>query len=108
MVAVSKLSTLTEWIARRFVVPPDLGREGFSIPSITMGRPIVPELVLAEVTGPRISAEVERLLTDLTARQQISANLAEVRRRLGPPGVLERAAGEVLRMLDSRAAGTLR
>ncbi len=108
MVAVSKLSPITEWIARRFVVPPDLGREGFSIPSITMGRPIVPELILAEVTGPRISAEVERLLTDLTARQQISANLAEVRRRLGPPGVLERAAGEVLRVLDRRAAGTLR
>jgi hypothetical protein len=38
----------------------------------------------------------------------VRADLAEVRRRLGPPGVLDRAAAETLRVLDSRAAGTLR
>ncbi len=108
MVVVYRVSGLTEWIARRFVVPPDLGREGFSIPSITMGRPVVPELIQEAVTGPRIRAEVERLLTDRAALDHITADLAEVRRRLGPPGVLGRAAGAVLRVLDSRAAGTLR
>lgn len=108
MVVVYKLSRLTEWIARRFVVPPDLGREGFSIPSIVMGRPIVPELIQATVTGPRIAQEVERLLTDHAAREQMRAHLAEVRRRLGPPGVLERAAQDILHVLDSRAGGTLR
>lgn len=108
MVVVYRVSRVTEWIARRFVVPADLGREGFSIPSITLGRPIVPELLQRSVSGPRIYAEVERLLTNSVVRQQMMADLAEVRLRLGPPGVLERAAGEVLSLLDSRAAGTLR
>lgn len=108
MVVVYRVSRLTEWIARRFVVPPDLGREGFSIPSITIGRPVVPELIQEAVTGPRIRVEVERLLTDRAVRERMSADLAEVRRRLGPPGVLERAAEAVLHALDSGAAGTLR
>ncbi len=108
MVVVYRVSRLTEWIARRFVVPPDLGREGFSIPSITLGRPVVPELIQEAVTGPRIRVEVERLLTDRAVRERMSADLAEVRRRLGPPGVLERAAEAVLHALDSGAAGTLR
>ncbi len=108
MVAVYRVSRLTEWIARRFVVPPDLGRTGFTIPSIVIGRPVVPELFQASVTGPRIFAEVDRLLTDPAAAAQMRADLAEVRRRLGPPGVLERAAAQVLDVLDSRVAGTLR
>jgi len=108
MVVVYRLSRLTEWIARRFVIPPDLGRHGYSIPSIVLGRPIVPELIQDAVSGPRISAEVERLLTDSAARRQMLADLAEGRRRLGAPGAVERAAEEVLARLDSRAAGTLR
>ncbi len=108
MVVVYRVSRLTEWIIRRFVAPPDLERAGFSIPSITLGRPAVPELLQHAVSGPRIYAEVERLLSDPEARQRIAVDLAEVRRRLGPPGVLERAAGEVLRVLDSRAGGALR
>lgn len=108
VVAVYRLSRLTEWIARRFVVPSDLGRVGFSIPNIVMGRRVVPELLQEDVTGPRISTEVDRLLTDQAAAAAMREDLGEVRRRLGPPGVLERAAGEVLRMLDSRTAGTLR
>jgi lipid-A-disaccharide synthase len=107
MVVVYRLSRLTEWIVRRFVAPPDVGREGLSIPSITVGRPIIPELIQDDVNGTRISAEVDRLF-DSTTRARIRADLAEVRRRLGPPGVLDRATAETLRVLDSRAAGTLR
>jgi lipid-A-disaccharide synthase len=107
MVVVYRLSRLTEWIVRRFVAPPDVGREGLSVPSITVGRPIVPELIQGDVTGTRITTEVGRLL-DSATRARLSVDLAEVRRRLGPPGVLDRAAAETLRVLDSRAAGTLR
>lgn len=107
MVVVYRLSRLTEWIIRRFVAPPDVGREGLSVPSITVGRPIVPELIQDDVTGARISAEVGLLLESATSAR-VRSDLAEVRRRLGPPGVLDRAAAETLRVLDSRAAGTLR
>jgi lipid-A-disaccharide synthase len=108
MVVVYRVSWLTEWIIRRFVITPDPVREGYSLPSIIVGRPIVPELLQDDVNGARIFAEVERLLVDPILRERVGAALAEVRRRLGPPGVMERAAGEVLRVLDSRSEVTVR
>ena len=108
MVVVYRLSRLTEWIARRFVTTPEVYEIGFSIPNIVMGRRIVPELVNADVTGSRIRAEVDRLLTDSGARTRMRVELAEVRRRLGPPGALDRAAEETLRVLDRSRQVTLR
>lgn len=102
MVVVYRLSRLTDWIARRFVVTPDVYRVGFSIPNIVLERRAVPELLNEEVSGARIRAEVDRLLDDAAARSRMRDDLAEVERRLGPPGVLERAAEETLRVLDSR------
>jgi lipid-A-disaccharide synthase len=107
MVVVYRLSRLTDWIARRFVVTPDVYRVGFSIPNIVLERRVVPELLNEEVSGARIRAEVDRLLEDAAARARMRHDLAEVERRLGPPGVLERAAEETLRTLDSRGQVTL-
>ena len=73
-----------------------------------MRRRIVPELLNDEVTGSRIGAEVDRLLTDSSARTRMGLDLAEVRRRLGPPGALDRAAEETLRVLDRSRQVTLR
>jgi lipid-A-disaccharide synthase len=101
MVVVLRVSRLTAWIAHRFAMPAYPVRAGYSTPSVALGRPVVPELIQDAVTGPRISMEVGRVLTDAGLRQRISEDLAEVRRRLGPPGVLDRAAAEVSRVLDS-------
>jgi lipid-A-disaccharide synthase len=106
MVIVYRLSALTAWIARRFVVTAELERCGFSIPNIVLGRRAVPELVQREVSGPRIVREVEGLLQP-EAAARARADLAEVCRRLGPPGAAARAAGEVLAVLDSRAKATI-
>jgi len=102
MVVVYRVSRLTEWIARRFVLTAGLGREGWSIPSIVLGRPAVPELMQEAATSARIRAETERVLFDRRLRASMLADLAEVRRRLGPPGVIDRAALEILSMLDSQ------
>jgi len=101
MVVVYRVSRLTEWIARRFVLTPDAGCDGWSVPNIVLGRRVVPELVQGAVTGPRIRDEVLRLLDGGSA--PLREDLQEVRRRLGPPGVMARAAGEVLRALDRGA-----
>jgi lipid-A-disaccharide synthase len=106
MVVVYRLSALTAWIARRFVVTAELERCGFSIPNIVLGRRAVPELVQGEVRGPRIAREVESLLRPDTAARA-RTDLAEVCRRLGPPGAVERAAAEVLSVLDSGAKATI-
>jgi lipid-A-disaccharide synthase len=108
MVVVYRLSRITSWIARRFVADPEVYRVGFAIPNLVMGRGIVPELLNDMVSGPRIQAEVERLLFDSASRARLRNDLAEVRRRLGGPGVLDRAAQETLRVLDSPRPVTLR
>jgi lipid-A-disaccharide synthase len=108
MVVVYRLSRLTDWIGRRFVVTPDFYNVGFSLPNIVMGRRVVPELLNEEASGPRIRAEVERLLGDSTPRARMCADLAEVKRRLGLPGAVDRAAEETLRVLDSPRQVTLR
>ena len=107
MVVVYRLSRLTDWIGRRFVVTPDFYRVGFSIPNIVLDRRVVPELLNEEVSGSRIRAEVDRLLDDAAARTRMRDDLAEVERRLGPPGVMARAAEETLRVLDSGGQVTL-
>lgn len=101
MVVVYRVSPLTAWIARTFVVTPDVGREGWSVPSIVLGRPAVPELIQEEVRPERIRSALEPLLGDVDVRTRVAADLAEVRRRLGPPGVVDRVASDVLRALDS-------
>jgi lipid-A-disaccharide synthase len=106
MVVVYRVSRLTEWIARTFVLTPGAGAEGWSIPNIVLGRLVVPELVQRDVTGPRIRDELVRLLGGSGAA--LRGELIEVRRRLGPPGVMARAAGEVLRVLDRRGGTAIR
>jgi lipid-A-disaccharide synthase len=100
MVVVYRLGRLTDWIARRFVVDRGVYSGGFSIPNIVLGRRAVPELYNESVSGARISAEVGRLLSDPAAGARMRADLEEVKGRLGPPGVLDRAAQEALRLLD--------
>ncbi|HLJ60966.1 MAG TPA: lipid-A-disaccharide synthase [bacterium] len=106
MVVVYRVSAITEWIARRFVLTPEVGSAGFSTPSIVLGRPVVPELLQRAVTGPRIYDELSRLFDGGAERQRV--DLAAVRERLGPAGVLNRVAAEVLGMLDRRAEATIR
>lgn len=106
MVVVYRVSRLTEWIARRFVLSPDAGRVGWSVPNIVLGRVAVPELVQREVTADRIRDEITRLLDG--GGIALREDLREVRRRLGPPGVMTRAAGEVLRVLDRRPGRAIR
>ncbi|HEV2282965.1 MAG TPA: lipid-A-disaccharide synthase, partial [bacterium] len=106
MVVVYRVSPLTAWIARRFVVTADLDHTGFSIPNIILGRRAVPELLQESVSGPGIAREVERLL-EPAAAARARADLAEVCRRLGPAGAVERAAAEVLTALDSGVKATI-
>ena len=107
MVVIYRLGRITEWIARRFVFDHSAYGGGFSVPNIVLGRRAVPELFNESVSGPRISAEVDRLLSDPETRTRMRVDLEEVRGRLGPPGVLDRAAQEALRVLDMGRGITL-
>ncbi len=94
MVVVYKLSWLSYWVGRLLV-----RIAHFALVNILAGRGIVPELLQGEASPARMAAEIERLLTDRTARDAQLAGLREVRASLGEPGAPERVAEEVARAM---------
>ena len=63
----------------------------------------VPELVQDDFTPERVAAETLRLLQDPNAREAQRKSLAEVRKRLGPPGAVDRAADAIVALLGKSA-----
>jgi len=97
MVVCYRVSRFTELISRLLVRIPRI-----SLPNIVAGRDVVPELLQTEVTGTRLSDEARRLLAEPGAAAAQRAAFAELRSRLGEPGVGRRAARAVL--ASARAA----
>jgi lipid-A-disaccharide synthase len=91
MVVVYRVTPLTAFLAKPLVRTPF-----FSMVNLIAEKRIVPELIQSDFTPERVSKEVGQLLRDPTAREAMRANLAEVRRRLGPPGAVDRAADAIL------------
>ena len=91
MVVCYRVSRLTEAVVRLLNRSPWI-----SLPNIIAGRGVVPELLQGQVRGARLAAEAEYLLADTSAAAAQRAAFAEVRSRLGQPGVGERAARAVL------------
>jgi lipid-A-disaccharide synthase len=86
MVIAYRTSPLTHAIARRL-----LRIEQVGLPNIVLGRTAVPERLQRQATPERLAAEVESVLgAEASSRQK--AALAEVRRRLGDGGAIERLA----------------
>jgi lipid-A-disaccharide synthase len=96
MVVVYKLSWLSYLVGRLLV-----RIAHFALVNILAGKGIVPELLQRQASPARMAAEIERLLTDRTAREAQLAALGEVRRSLGEPGAPERVAQEVARAMGA-------
>jgi lipid-A-disaccharide synthase len=71
----------------------------FGLANVVAGRGVFPELVQGEVSAPRLASELEALLAP-GARAQLAPDVAEIHRKLGPPG----AAGRVAEHLAGRLA----
>src|SRR6266540_6505358 len=93
MVVCYRVSRLTEMVARLLKQVPWI-----SLPNIVARRTVLPEILQAEVTGPRLAAEAERLLEDGPLATAQRASFKDLRERLGEPGVGERAARAILRV----------
>lgn len=98
MIVVYRLSPLTARLAR-----PLVRTKFFSMVNLIAGREVVPELIQHNFTPQRVAAEAEKLLSPLEESQvrvkEMIRGLEEVRRLLGPPGAVERAADEIARLL---------
>jgi len=93
MVVCYRVSRLTEMVARLLKQVPWI-----SLPNIVARRTVVPEILQAEVTGPRLAAEAERLLEDGPLATAQRASFKDLREQLGEPGVGERAARVILKV----------
>ena len=91
-VVVYRLWMLTWLLGRRLVK-----LDTFAMPNLIAGKKIVPELIQGDFTGEAVVRELKKILPDGSAREEMQAALAEVKRKLA---VMEapalRAAQEIL------------
>lgn len=91
MVVCYRVSRISELISRLLIRIPWI-----SLPNIVAGRVVVPELLQDDATGERLAAEARRLLAEPASAAAQRTAFAELRSRLGEPGVGQRAARAVL------------
>jgi lipid-A-disaccharide synthase len=94
MVVVYRVTPLTALLAK-----PLVRTSYFSMVNLIAERRVVPELIQKDFTAANVAQEVLRLLNDPRAREELRAGLAEVRKRLGPPGAVDRAADAIVALL---------
>jgi lipid-A-disaccharide synthase len=100
MIVIYRLSPLTAKLAK-----PLVKTEFFSMVNLIAGREVVPELIQDEFTPQRLAAEVESLLSGSEEAKsrvaEMKRGLQDVQTLLGPPGAVERAADEIVRLLQA-------
>src|SRR5262249_4469651 len=100
MVVVYRVSKLTALLAK-----PLIRTKYFGMVNLIAEREVAPELIQEDFTPEKIAAEIHGLLQPARSTQA-RVDLAEVRRRLGPPGAVERAAQAILALLPGGAKGS--
>lgn len=94
MVIIYKLSALNFAIAKRVIKVDAIG-----LPNLVAGRHIVTELIQDEANPKQIASEISRILDDSNYQQQMRANLAEVKTKLGQTTCDKSIADVVLAMV---------
>ena len=94
MAVIYRVSPLTAALAKPLVRTPY-----FAMVNLIAEKRLVPELVQDDFTPERVAREILQLLQEPNAREAQRRGLEEVRRRLGPPGAVERAAEEIAALL---------
>jgi len=98
-VVLYRVNPITAWIARnvlRFSIP------FMSPPNLVLMQPIVPEFLQEQATPDNITQTVLDLLLNPQRRQQMLDDYARMRQAMGEPGVCDRAALEILGMLQNQ------
>jgi lipid-A-disaccharide synthase len=94
MIVVYRVTPLTALLAK-----PLVRTKFFSMVNLIAEKRAVPELIQSDFTPDRVANEILALLRTPSLRDAMRADLAEVRRRLGPPGAVDRAADAILHLI---------
>jgi lipid-A-disaccharide synthase len=100
-VVIYQVSKLSFFIYRRLASPQFKKEMTVASPNLILGRKVYPELLQEKVTGANIAGYLKKILNDESYNRQIRTDLQTVRDLIGPSGVMERAAGLILKELDS-------
>jgi lipid-A-disaccharide synthase len=95
LMIVYRVSPLNWRLFRPMINVPFVG-----MPNLIAGREIAPELLQEQLTGERLAAQIAELLDDAARLERMRAELAEVRARLGQAQASERAALQILGLLE--------
>jgi len=98
-VVLYRVNPITAWVARnvlRFSIP------FMSPPNLVLMQPIVPEFLQEQATPDNITQTALDLLLNPQRRQQMLEDYAKMRQAMGEPGVCDRAALEILGMLQKQ------
>jgi lipid-A-disaccharide synthase len=87
MIIIYKLSLFSELICRLIIKPQLIG-----LVNIIAGKTVAPELLQRDASGPRIAAEALAILLNEGKKQEVIAELADIRDKLGEAGAAGRAA----------------
>jgi lipid-A-disaccharide synthase len=71
------------------------------LPNLISGQEIVPELIQENLTAPNIASRLRRILTDAQYNAELRGQLQTVKEKIGPTGVMARAAKEIVRLLPN-------
>ncbi|MCG3175304.1 MAG: Lipid-A-disaccharide synthase [Candidatus Omnitrophica bacterium] len=93
-IIVYRTSRISYEIGRRVVRVPYLG-----LPNLILGREAFPELIQHEVTAEAIAERALGILSDPARHEAMVADTAEVARRVGDRGAVERVAANLAREL---------
>jgi len=95
MVVFYRMNRLSSWIGKRLIQV-----DHVAMPNLIAGRRIVPELLQDDCNPDSLAAEIGRYLDDPARVAEVREGLGGVVRRLGEPGIYERAADRVLARLS--------
>ncbi len=94
MVVIYRVAPVTSVVLRGLVTTPY-----FAMPNLIAGRRVVPELFRRIAARSALLTRFCGCWDRTAAREEMQAGLAEVRKRLGPGGAIERAADIIAEMV---------
>lgn len=98
-VVIYRVHPLSLWLYQRFL---KFNLKFVSPPNLLVNREIVPELLQGQATVANITAVALELLNHPEKRLAMQAGYGEMRAAMGTPGVVDRAATEILNLLVNK------